>query len=614
MKLLRSTFVAFYITCNTASSFYVPSTTNSITKPKDFFTTTTTTLQDGFLHEQEKKYSEEEVQKELAYQAVLTEVKTAKEYLTWIVEGSHTGEELEDDDGTPLVTFEDVLKKKAEEVKNPTTADVGAGDATSTDIGLFGGTTDESDTSTPPERETTYQPALRTNLGSTILLTGSAIDSTLLNILNNNKFGETNVSNFDFTTIKALVDDVAAVKKDAISRKARYSGLLNKLVIEPTSKVEPGVTKEDLTDVSCWILQTTIGESDKVLSNVAELAKGCETLKNVVVLVEGVTDMSSVPGWDSLLAASSEGEAFQATLLAVGELYGGGNEGGYYHVGPLESIAAKSATEGTSPKMSKKMAYQLLAHSLSLESTASQALMAYEYSPAALDVIGGPYAEEKFAVRDDDDNNLPDEYKTVKMESRIIRAARESGFTQWMELDVLVSNGVENYRKYLANPPARAQSAWASQRSERDLEDEKVMAILDADDAKFEAKKKALDEKERQSKVDSIAQEWALKEFTLKRMGGDLESSMSETEYIASVWETALVEAEKAYEYINSDEYAKVLKRNDFETRAQDSDRLFWPGMDEGERKRREKLVEKLKKQYMDILSEEDLEKIIMSG
>jgi hypothetical protein len=43
-------------------------------------------------------------------------------------------------------------------------------------------------------------------------------------------------------------------------------------------------------------------------------------------------------------------------------------------------------------------------------------------------------------------------------------------------------------------------------------------------------------------------------------------------------------------------------------------DKLFWEGMPPLIRKKREKMVEKVKKQYMDLLSEEELEKIILMG
>ena len=141
-----------------------------------------------------------------------------KEYLDWLIDESSTASSEDGEVETPVV--------------------VASSSSSSDDVGLFGGggdvipTTTSSSTATDSNKETfTYQPSLRTNLGSTVLLSGT-VDPTLLSVLNNNFFGQDLVPNFEFTTIKALVSDVGKAKKGAISREARYGGLLDKLVIE----------------------------------------------------------------------------------------------------------------------------------------------------------------------------------------------------------------------------------------------------------------------------------------------------------------------------------------------------------------------------------------------
>lgn len=337
----------------------------------------------------------------------------AKEYLGYLVEESGSTDTPAESEGEGE-TFGEILESKA-----------AAGE-----VELFGGGGDA-----PAERpkETQYQPSLRTDLGSTVLLSGTA-DSTLLSILNNNFFGQDMISNFNFSTIKALVADVGAAKKSTISREARYGGLLDKLVIEPASSDLP--SKEELAGASSWIVQLASEDAAASLPKIAELAKGSEDLTNVVVLVVG-TSSNSVDGWDVLVEASADGAAFKCTLLAVGELHDGTNTGGFYHMGALGS-----ETTVDSPKLSKKKAYQLLAHALSLDSTSNEALTAYEYPPAALEAVATPYAEGEFIGRDDDGNEVVDEFKDVKMESRMIQAMREVGFTPVMEVDVLVSKGI----------------------------------------------------------------------------------------------------------------------------------------------------------------------------
>ena len=67
-----------------------------------------------------------------------------------------------------------------------------------------------------------------------------------------------------------------------------------------------------------------------------------------------------------------------------------------------------------------------------------------------MEMIASPYAEGEFAVvvRDDDESGKEvmegvDENKDIKMTCRMIQAMRELGFTQVMELDVLVGKGIE---------------------------------------------------------------------------------------------------------------------------------------------------------------------------
>jgi len=375
------------------------------------------------LHETPKmQLSEEEILKESMFLQVVREVNMAKEYMDYLIEESGA-------DG------EEVVAKEDTEV------------AASDDIELFGGSGGDSpSTSSTPEAPIIYNPSLRTNLGSTILLSGTT-DSNLLSILNNNFFGQDLVPNFNFEQIKCLVNDVKQTKKSAISREARYGGLLDKLVIEEASNSKSSLpTKDELEGVTSWIVQLTLGDSTKdELETIATLAKESVDLKNVVVLIDGMASTKNVVGgWDSVVEASgTNSDNFSCTLLAVGELYDGGKDGGYYHIGSLDTVDSISADTIDAPKLSKKKAYQLLAHALSLDSTVNMSLTAFEYPVVALEAVTVPYAEGEFVKRDDEGNEKDDEYKNVKMEGRMIQAMREMGFTPVNELDVLVGKGIE---------------------------------------------------------------------------------------------------------------------------------------------------------------------------
>jgi hypothetical protein len=205
------------------------------------------------------------------------------------------------------------------------------------------------------------------------------------------------------------------------------------------------------------------------MKEVAQLASTSSTLTNVILMVVApANDDDShaseiVEGWNAILESSNNNN-FKATLLSVGELYDGGNEGGFYHIGPLSAataIATASAASTTtattastptssSSKLSRKKAYQLLAHMLALDTTSQQAYVAYEYpssdNMAMMEMIASPYAEGEFAVRDESGKEVMegvDENKDIKMTCRMIQAMRELGFTQVMELDVLVGKGIE---------------------------------------------------------------------------------------------------------------------------------------------------------------------------
>lgn len=163
----------------------------------------------------------------------------------------------------------------------------------------------------------------------------------------------------------------------------------------------------------------------------------------------------------------------------------------------------------------------------------------------------------------------------------------------------------------MANPPKREDSFTVA-RAKRDEEDERIMALLDAEIAKDEAKKKAEEEAIKQGEIEVIAQQWAIKEYSLRSIGGDVDPSVTEMDFIKSVWDQALVEAENTYDYINSSEYKKKLEKTAKNSLGYEN-KLFWNGMDPLLRKKREKMVEKVKQQYMDLLSEEELEAIILS-
>ena len=371
---------------------------------------------------------EELIMKEKLFRQVLQEKNVVRDYLDYITEETIKatyGIARAEEEETGGESFAEMLAEKAAEAES-----------SGGDIGLFGGgDADSASTSMEDIKETRYQPNLRSDLGATVLISGTA-DAALLKVLNNNVFGQDNINNFQFTKIKALVEDVALAKKTAISREARYSGLLDKLSIEPSSGALPSAV--ELEGVSSWIAQISSDDASALLPQVAELAKNSNDMKHVIVLVTGVNS-NAVDGWDALEAAS--GDNFHCTLVAVGDMLDGGKEGGLYHVGKLADETAENPVSAGG--MPSSEVYQLLGHTLALECTANQALTTYSYSQMALEAVAAPYAEGEFTTRDDDGNEIIDEMKEVKMFGRLLQGLRETGFTRTEELDVLVGRGLE---------------------------------------------------------------------------------------------------------------------------------------------------------------------------
>jgi len=175
----------------------------------------------------------------------------------------------------------------------------------------------------------------------------------------------------------------------------------------------------------------------------------------------------------------------------------------------------------------------------------------------------------------------------------------------------LVSQPPQSFKEYIANPPNKKNAFTPATKTAQDEADEKILAQIEADIAERKAIQEVQDAEQKKIDIEGIAKEWVTREYTLRMLAGDIEDSVSEKDFMISVWDEALKEGAKAYEYIRSDEFAKQKKEK--KAVANVEDKLFWDGMPDDMRKMREKMIEKVKKQYMDLLSEEELERIILS-
>lgn len=325
------------------------------------------------------------------------------------------------------------------------------------EVGLLGGSMPT--TTLPTVKLPSYKPSLRSDLGKSVLLTGT-YHPALLRALNNNDFGSREtlgggesgdlIPNFQFEKIILSIqgeEGAKEAKKRVISRESRYSGLLDKLVIEAEESLMPA--KERMEGVSSWIVRLDAGETAEMLPKVSELAKGAADLKNLFVLVEGVDSMAgTVEGWEAFVQG---GNSFKSTLLAVGELYDEGSAGRFYHIGKFmgddKSSIEFTNADATAPKMLRSDAYLKLANLLALNVSSDTALGAYEYAPETIRTIHESIPEARKKINEEskevDDVPEEDEWKQVKYANRLVRAMRETGFSRLAELDVILGKGVD---------------------------------------------------------------------------------------------------------------------------------------------------------------------------
>ncbi len=71
-------------------------------------------------------------------------------------------------------------------------------------------------------------------------------------------------------------------------------------------------------------------------------------------------------------------------------------------------------------------------------------------------------------------------------------------------------------------------------------------------------------------------------------LNGDIDDSLSEKDFLISVWDQALVEGMKAYDFINSEEY-ELDKEQKQKALVNVENWLLWDGMPTLMRKKREK-------------------------
>jgi len=409
-------------------------------------------------------------------------------------------------------------------------------------------------------------PRSNSKLDGTVLVSGyvktrERTDQTIFNCLNggNSMDGSTVMEGdtpFNFERILAHVDDSKFAKKRLISRSSRYSGLLNKLDFVQAEQVGALPTLQQLTDekVGTWVAYVACKKEDDkdcvdTIREIARLATESE-VTNVAVLLTDAQDLDAKNARDALslfadIGSANEDKKF--TIVAVGAIDDDAAEGSvFYKVSDIEisPTDAEVVTEQLVPadaSFSRDDGIRIVAECLGLQSAENRAV--------TFTVDAGP--------------------KNNSTSARLVKGLREAGYTRSQEIDHMMDYGLKSY-----------EEAIEKYNKEFTDDGESVLSnFLDSEAKKEKEKQDRLNSekadgvaKSRDDELNEMAQYWAETMYFRKKMReGTLQ--ISEDEYVKSVWDMALKEADKQYrklhgedgEVVESDADARARKEKQME-------------------------------------------------
>lgn len=352
----------------------------------------------------------------------------------------------------------------------------------------------------------------RSNLDGTVLVSGwvnnkERTDETIFNFLNEEE------SAFQFEKIIAFVDDEKFAKKRLISRTARYTGLLNKLAFVQAESEGSLPTGEQLkeSNVKSWVVNA--GDDLATVAKVADLVKESGCVENVSILI---TDAQKIEDANAAMESVKTLEAVDCkfTIVAVGaiaETPEGQSPYGIAEFGTTEGMLNATAT------YSRDESLRVLAETLGLASGENKAMVFTE-------------------IKD-----------VNATEWKLVKGLREGGYTRPQEIDHMIVKGPAAYAKAIEDykvrvPSATPQDEWLAMKQQE----------LDESAADRKNRIKEEYEQKKTDEIESIAREWAKREYFRKATSGDM--PYSEEEYIKSVWERALFEGDLKYRMLHGQE------------------------------------------------------------
>ena len=257
----------------------------------------------------------------------------------------------------------------------------------------------------------------RSNIDGTVVVSGltndpSRTDQFLFDLLNHEE------SAFEFTTIKAVVNDVTSSKKRLLSRSARYTGLLDKLAFDGASAPGALPTAEQLEGAKSWVAvvdNNSDSNTDvlQTLQDIGTTAASVASLENVAILLTAANELDaaqSKAALDSLKSSAASGN-FAYTVVVVGKLDDSVPEGKEYY--QYEAFGTEEGVLPADTTFSREESYRMVTELLQLACGKDQALC---FAPI---------------------------YNVNTTEAKLIRGLRQAGYARPQEIDHMIREGPE---------------------------------------------------------------------------------------------------------------------------------------------------------------------------
>lgn len=372
---------------------------------------------------------------------------------------------------------------------------------------------------------TTRQPgqstALRSDLGAAVLISGfdplDPSSTEILAFLNNE-----DSPHFPFTKIVAHVEDTKLAKKRLIGRNTRYTGLNDKLEFSEGSAFP---TVEQLAGVSSWVAHVGGGDMSK-LAELADVAEGADSVKNVAILVSGATSV----GGDALKEAEellkSKATTFAYTLLVVPEWNNEPEASCAFGIVNVTDVA--DAPFVASETFSREESLRIITECLAIDKAAGKCVVA----SAAKDVMS--------------------------LENLLITGMREIGFNRIDEIEYMVTAGAKGYNNMIETQNNAA--TW--EKAPEETEEEKAAKAKTKEETMLLYEQKR-DEANKQKELKAMATEWAKREYLRKNLKRRI--VIKEDEFIEVIWDRAMFEADLKYrtmqgQAVNESEERKTFR------------------------------------------------------